>query len=291
MGHFSIKDIELLTGIKAHTLRIWEQRYNIPRPQRTDTNIRYYTDDDLRLLLNISLLNQHGHKISEISKLDESAIRDLAVNYSLVSDRHSAHIQSLIASMINLDEQSFERILNKSILQYGLEATMMEVIFPLMASIGMMWQTGTVNPAYEHFITNLIRQKLIVAIDGQSSAPRSSKKFMLFLPETETHELGLLFGNYMIRNAGHSTLYLGQSLPIVELKQISERYIPDFIFTSLTTGFPQQMAESMLKELQHYYPTSTILVTGRFFVDHLKQLPEKVHLVSNPDDLRKWIMQ
>lgn len=289
MGHFSIKDIELLTGIKAHTLRIWEQRYNIPRPQRTDSNIRFYSDDDLRLLLNISLLNQHGHKISEISRLDEKSLRELAVNYSLRSEKHSAHIQSLIASMINLDESAFERILNKSILQYGLEATMTEVVFPLMASIGMMWQTGTINPAYEHFISNLIRQKLIVAIDGQTNSLGSGKKFLLFLPEGESHELGLLFGSFMIRNAGHATLYLGQSLPISDLKQISERYTPDFLLTSLTTGFPQPMAESLLKEMQAYFPSATVLVTGRFFVDHVKQLPESIKLIRNPDDLKMFL--
>lgn len=281
----------MLTGIKAHTLRIWEQRYNIPRPQRTDSNIRFYSDDDLRMLLNISLLNQNGHKISEITKLDEGAIRDLAISYSLSTEHHGAHIQSLIAAMINLDEIAFEKILNKSILQFGLEATMMEVVFPFMATIGMMWQTGTVNPAYEHFIFNLIRQKLIVAIDGQASRGISGtgKKFLLFLPETETHELGLLFGNYMIRNAGHSTLYLGQNLPIVDLKQVSERFTPDFLFTSLTTGYPQQLAEGLLKQMQEYFPKATILVTGRFFVDHLKKLPERIYLVSNPEDLRSFL--
>ncbi len=282
--------MELLTGIKAHTLRIWEQRYNILQPRRTDTNIRFYSDDDLRLLLNISTLNSHGHKISEITKLGEKEIIDLAVSYSMSSDNHSAHIQTLIATMINLDETSFERILNTSILQCGLEKTMMEVVFPLMSTIGMMWQTGTINPAYEHFISNLIRQKLIVAIDGQTVLKSSgAKKFLLFLPESESHELGLLFANYIIRNAAHSSLYLGQNLPIKDIAQVAEKYSPDYIFTSLTTGFPQQLAEDLLNEFKIRMPSAEILVTGHFFVDHLKHVPVKVHLISHPEDLNTFL--
>ncbi len=291
MGQFSIKDIELLTGIKAHTLRIWEQRYNLPQPQRTETNIRLYSDDDLKLLLNVSLLNQFGHKISEITRLTEKEIRDLAVNYSIHTDRHSVHIQTLITSMINLDEFAFEKILNTSILQYGFEKTMMEVVFPFMSMIGVMWQTGTVNPAFEHFISNLIRQKLIVAIDGQpKTIHQSVKKFLLFLPENETHELGLLFANYIIRNAGCTSLYLGQNLPIKNLEQVSERFTPDVILTSLTIGFPQPVAETLISELQNRFPSAQLLVTGRFFADHLQLIPPDAHLIATPDDLKKFLL-
>lgn len=290
MAQYSIKDIEMMTGIKAHTLRIWEQRYNIPLPKRTSTNIRYYDDEDLRLLLNISLLNHQGHKISEITKYSDKEIRDLAVNYSLRSEKHEVHIQSLMSTMINLDEQAFEKILSTSILQYGLPRTITEVIFPFMNMLGVMWMTGTINPAYEHFITNLVRQKLIVAIDGQvNPTGNNQKKCLLFLPEGESHEIGLLFANYLLRAAGHHTLYLGQNLPISDLQRVKEKYNPDIVFTSLTTGFPLMVAKGMIKELNSFFPESTILLTGRYFVDKLKELEGNVHYIQSIEDLNVFL--
>jgi DNA-binding transcriptional MerR regulator len=289
MGQFSIRDIERITGIKAHTLRIWEQRYQIPRPKRTSTNIRYYDDEDLKLLLNISLLSQQGHKISRICKLSEQEICELAVSYSSQSGRHSVHIQLLLSSMINLDEASFEKTLSTSILQFGLESTITEVIFPLMHSIGMLWQTGTVNTAYEHFISNLVRQKLLVAIDGQGSHPgKTIKKFLLFLPEGETHELGLLFANYLIRAGGHHTLYLGHSLQLCDLLKAATTYHPDFIFISQTISIPHKTAEVMLLELHDKFPHARLLLTGSFFTSRFKPAPAHVHIIHSKAELQKY---
>ncbi len=288
MNQFSIREIELLTGIKAHTLRIWEQRYNLPLPKRTETNIRYYEEADLKLLLNIAMLSRHGYKISQISRLNEEEIRKLAIEYSMRSEKHSVHIQTLIGAMLALDETVFEKTLSKSILQHGLEKTMMELIFPLMKLIGMMWQTGTINPAYEHFISNIIRQKILVAVDGQHIKNHpEQKKFLLFLPEGETHELGLLFANYMIRVAGHHTLYLGCNLPVKELSQISDSYLPDFIFTSITTGYPQMLAKGLLSEIQNNFSYAKFLVTGRFFMDHPNLTIPNLSIISLPEDLKK----
>lgn len=278
----------MLTGIKAHTLRIWEQRYNLPQPKRTATNIRYYDDEDLKLLLNVSMLNQHGHKISEITRFSEQEIRDLAISYSVHSDRHSVHLQSMMASMINLDELAFEKVLSTCILQSGLERTIFEVVFPLMSMLGAMWVTGTVNPAYEHFISSLVRQKLIVAIDGQDfQHSASQKKFLLFLPEGEHHELGLLFGNFLIRSAGHHSMYLGQNLPVGDLRMIADKYRPDYVLTSLTTGFPQVVADGFVKELQEIFPKSTLLLTGRFFMKDSPEQSTKIILIREPGDLKK----
>jgi methanogenic corrinoid protein MtbC1 len=290
MGVYSIRDIELITGIKAHTLRIWEQRYSIPTPKRTETNIRFYDDDDLKLLLNISLLNQNGHKISEITRLDPSTISELAVNYSLKSEKDPVHIQTMIAAMIELDEVAFEKILSTCILQSGLEHTIMEVVFPFLTTIGMLWQTGTVDAGYEHFATNIIRQKMIVAIEGQvSKKETANKKFMLFLPETELHELGLLFANYMIRNGGQHTLYLGQNVPLEDVMKIGKRYEPNVIMTSMTSTFSQEYAKEVLERLRSEFPKSKVVVTGRFFTLNHDMITKEMELVSHPDDLKKLL--
>lgn len=288
MSQFSIKDIEALTGIKAHTLRIWEQRYSLPQPKRTESNIRYYDDDDLKLLLNVAMLNRHGHKISEITRLSEQQIRDIALDISVKSTHQSTHIQGLIAAMINLDEPAFEKILSTCVLQIGLPRTVMEVIFPFMNLVGAMWQTGSVNLAFEHFMSNLIRQKLIVAIDAQELHPVAQpKNFLLFLPEGENHELGLLFANYIIRSRGHRTLYLGQNLPLTDLERVSERFRPDAVFTSVTTGFPANMAEALVKELKDKFPQAKLLLTGRYFVDHEREL-QGVSVIREPADLERF---
>ena len=289
MGRYSIKDIELLTGIKAHTIRIWEQRYNIPLPKRTETNIRYYDDNDLRLLLNISLLNHNGHKISEIIKLDQKEVSDLAVSYSLQTEKHQVIIQTMISAMIDLDEIAFDRIMSTCILQMGLESTMMDVIFPFMGAIGVMWQTGTIHPANEHFMTNLIRQKLIVAIEGQPIRNETSgKKFLLFLPETELHELGLLFANFMIRKSGNHPVYLGQNVPLQDVEKIASRYHPDVIIVSMTTTYSVEFAVEMLANLKEKFKSTRLMVTGRFFNQYPEMIGEGMEVISNPVDLSKY---
>lgn len=286
MGRYSIKDIELLTGIKAHTIRIWEQRYNIPLPKRTETNIRYYDDNDLKLLLNISLLNHNGHKISEIIRLTPKEMTDLALSYSLQTEKHPVIIQTMIAAMIDLDESSFDRTLSSCIAQMGVESTMMEIVFPFLRAIGVMWQTNTIYPAYEHFVSGLIRQKLIVAIEGQpmKSQPEG-KKILLFLPESEFHEIGLLFANYMIRKSGNHSVYLGQNVPMADIEKIGLRYLPDYIFISMTTTFSVNYAVEMLTALKSKFKSTLFLVTGRFFNQYPVTVLEGMQVIANPQDL------
>ena len=196
MSTYSIRDLEQLSGIKAHTLRIWEQRYTILSPDRTDTNIRTYGDEDLKRVLNISLLKDHGYKISEIAKFSTDELNREIIK---ISDRQLSYpdqIQALTIAMLDLNEDRFEKIISTNILQSGFESTMINIIYPFLSRIGTLWVTGSIGPAQEHFITNLIRQKIIVAIDGQIGTSTSSgKKYVLFLPEGEFHEISLLFAH------------------------------------------------------------------------------------------------
>ncbi|MBL0341548.1 MAG: MerR family transcriptional regulator [Bacteroidetes bacterium] len=235
MNHFTIKDIENLTGIKSHTLRIWEQRYGIPLPKRTSTNIRYYDDDDLKMLLNVSMLNRQGHSISHLTALSKEELEQLALVATSDTGDTNIQLDAMLQAMFNLDEHAFDRILSSHLMKFGMEKTMVELFFPFLKKIGVLWQTGQVNPAFEHFMSNLIRQKMIVAIDAQASVKNAnSKKFILFLPESEIHELGLLFANYVIRSRGHHTIYLGQNLPYTELDAIVTQFDCDYILSVLT---------------------------------------------------------
>jgi len=286
MSSYSIKDLEQLSGIKAHTLRIWEQRYNIISPKRTDTNIRTYDDHDLKLVLNISLLKEHGYKISDIARL---SVEEMYREVIKISDRklnYPDQIHALTISMIDLDEERFEKIISTNILQFGFENTMIYIIYPFLSRIGTLWITGSVGPAQEHFITNLIRQKLIVAIDGQVSKQRpDSKKYMLFLPEGELHEISLLFANYIIRARYNKVIYLGQSLPFNELVFAYNIHKPDYIFSAFTSVPSNSDVQPFVNKLMRTFPESHILLTGYQVVGQDIQTDDNATVINNIDDL------
>ncbi|WP_337043234.1 MerR family transcriptional regulator [Emticicia sp. 17c] len=263
MSNYSIKDLEQLSGIKAHTLRIWEQRYNIITPKRTDTNIRIYDDQDLKLILNIALLKEHEYKISEIAKLSAEKLSKEVMSVSERKLSYPDQIHALTIAMIDLDEERFEKIVSTNILQFGLEDMMVNIIYPFLSRIGILWVTGSIGPAQEHFISNLIRQKLIVAIDGQVvRAKPYSKKFVLFLPEGELHELSLLFANYILRARNHKVIYLGQTLPFEELVFVCESQKPDYIFAAIISTPSHHEVQEYVTKLETRFPDIKLLLTG-----------------------------
>ncbi|MFK7921838.1 MAG: MerR family transcriptional regulator [Bacteroidia bacterium] len=263
MGTYSIKDLEQLSGIKAHTLRVWEQRYSIIQPSRTPTKIRYYDDADLRLVLNISFLNRNGHKISKIAKMTSDEIQDTVMRISDSNLEFPNQVNALVIAMVNLDEERFEKIISTNTLQFGFEKTMLHIIYPFLERIGILWQTGSINPAHEHFISNLIRQKLIVAIDGQirSQNPNASR-YLLFLPEGEQHELSLLFSAYIIKSRHNKVIYLGTSLPLKDIGLVDELYNPDYI-VSIITSYPSvEDIPAYLEKLQQQCAGKHLLISG-----------------------------
>ncbi len=216
---FSIKDLENLCGVKAHTIRIWEKRYNLLTPNRTDTNIRMYNLKNLQKLLNVTYLVNSGYKISRISKLNEQEINEYV--RSIVSDNSTKNqaINSFKISMLNYDLELFLGTYEQLAQRRNFRQIFTDVFIPLLKEIGLLWQTDTINPAHEHFVTNLIKQKLLLNIEKlQYSKPtKKDKAFILFLPENEIHELGLLYTNYEILLHGYKAIYLGPSIPLDSL--------------------------------------------------------------------------
>jgi MerR family transcriptional regulator, light-induced transcriptional regulator len=285
MSVYSIKDLEHLSGIKAHTLRIWEQRYNIISPKRTQTNIRYYDDVDLKLVLNISLLKEHGFKISEIAKMTEDIMHQEVLTLTEKNLKYSDQIQALTLAMIDLDEERFEKLMATNILQQGFERTMVNIIYPFLNRIGMLWQTGAINPAQEHFISNLIRQKLIVAIDGQILDKRAVHKYMLYLPEGELHELSLLFANYLLRSRQNKVVYLGQSLPFHDLCSAYQIHKPDYILSIVTSVPGAEDIQYYVNKLATQFPDATILLSGFQVVLQDISVPDNVIIFRQIDEL------
>jgi DNA-binding transcriptional MerR regulator len=248
MNKFTIKDLENLSGIKAHTIRIWEQRYNFLKPQRTATNIRYYSNDELKTILNISLLNKYGYKISHINRMTNEEVRNKLVSLTGPDAQQERIVNDLIQHMIDLDIETFEKILDQFILAKGIEKTINQLIFPFMERIGVLWLTDHINPAQEHLITNVIRQKLIVGIENINTPFQQRTKILLFLPENEHHELGLLYLNYMLKSRGIQTIYLGANVPISDLEFVVQIKKPDYVYTHLTTVMKEFNFEKLYME-------------------------------------------
>lgn len=236
MKNFSISDIEALIGVKAHTIRAWETRYNLVPPRRTPTNIRYYGEDDLKMLLNVVALNENGYKISKIAKMSHSQINNLVAQLKIDWKNDSMQLLHLSNATIAYDEKQFNKVLSGCVAEMGLINTMDHVLYPFMRKVGMLWQTGTIEPSHEHFASNLIRERLIVEIDRVDTVVKSdAKRFVLFLPEAEMHETGLLFTRYLLKKCGHEMLYLGPEIPYSDLKRVIESYKPDYAFITLTS--------------------------------------------------------
>ncbi|MEX0988614.1 MAG: MerR family transcriptional regulator [Bacteroidales bacterium] len=260
MAVYSIKELENLSGIKAHTIRIWEKRYNLIEPYRTTTNIRYYSDQELKKILNVAMLNRHGIKISNIARLSDRELKEEILRVSGSNPNLENTIDSLIVSMIDMDEVKFNAIVNKAVVKYGFTDAFLTIVYPFLEKVGILWMAGDVNPGQEHFVSNLIRQKIIAAIENFSHIfnPRA-QKFLLFLPEGEWHEIGLLFALYLLKETGHEVIYLGQSVPYSDILATGSARPFDYILVSSVV--PQQEFDfiSYLKDLGGAFPDKKIL--------------------------------
>jgi MerR family transcriptional regulator, light-induced transcriptional regulator len=289
---YSIRDLEQLSGIKAHTLRIWEQRYDFIKPKRTDTNIRYYDDWDLKLILNVSLLKDNGHKISKISKMPYDQMQKEVLKLTEKRLSFPEQLHTLTLAMIDHDEERFEKIISTLILQLGFEDTMIKVIYPFLLKIGILWQTGAISPSQEHFISNLIRQKIIVAIDGLFvPSAEYRKRYLLYLPENELHEISLLFSAYLIKARKNKIVYIGQNTPFEDLISVYNAMKPHYILTVITS-FPQSSdVQGYVDKLGEKFHNNTILITGRQVVGQDIRVRNNVIILNQLDDLVKFVDQ
>lgn len=292
MSSYSIKDLEQLSGIKAHTLRIWEQRYNFISPKRTETNIRFYDNEDLKLILNVSLLRDNGYKISKIADMDQQQIAQAILQITEKNSSWSDQIHSLVLAMIDLDEERFEKIMSTNILQSGFENTMLNIIFPFLTKIGVLWQTGSITPAQEHFISNLIRQKLIVAIDGcYVSSKEVKNKFLLFLPEGELHELSLLFCYYLVKSRKNKVIYLGQSVPLPDLVSTYQLYKPDYVVSIITSSPSQDKIQKYINALGEHFTDSRLLLSGYQVIGQDLEMPANAEVFLRMDMFMDMVEQ
>ena len=282
---FSIKNLENLSGIKAHTLRIWEKRYNLLEPERTDTNIRRYSLDSLRKLLNITLLYNHGFKISKIASLESTEIPKLVRSIALKANSEQVSINAFKLAMINFDYELFDTNYEEILQHHNFEYLFMNIFMPLMKELGILWQTGAISPSHEHFITNLVKQKIHLQTEYLQKNKFEQKNhpiFVLFLPENEIHELGILYLNYLILSKGHRTIFLGQSLQTSSLQTLYS-YETKYYFVSYITVEPSK--DEIMPYLHNFYnkilenqDSKLILFGPQQIAIDKEKLPKKIEM-------------
>ncbi|MFT3909257.1 MAG: MerR family transcriptional regulator [Ferruginibacter sp.] len=272
MDLFTIKDLENLSGIKAHTLRVWEQRYHFLKPKRTYTNIRYYTNEELKTILSIALLNKYGYKISHIDKMSVVQINEKILTLNQLEAQQERIVNELITYMIDLDMDMFESTISNYIVGKGIERAIIQIIFPFMEKIGVLWVTNHINPAQEHLVSNIIRQKLIVGIEGVSPVIKSKKTILLFLPEGEYHELGLLFMYYLLKSRGANVIYLGSDVPLSDIEYVANLKKPDYLYSHLTTVGQSFNFDKFLKQVSKRFKNTPIIISGHFTRTYEKKI-------------------
>lgn len=289
MNAFTIKDLENLSGIKAHTIRIWEQRYHFLKPQRTDTNIRFYSNEELKTVLNIALLNKYGFKISHIDRMQPQEIREKIL---LLGDARAVQeriVNELVQEMVDLNIDKLEKILANYIASKGIERTVIQIIFPFLEKIGLLWLTGHINPAQERLVTNVIRQKMIVAIESSSTLLRVDKTVLLFLPEGEHHELGLLFMYYMLKSRRIRTIYLGANVPLKDVAYVVKLKKPDTVFCHLTATSPSFNFERFLNGIHAQISGVQVVLSGQLTHTYHKAVPQGINFKKSLPEVMEYL--
>lgn len=289
MDAFTIKDLENLSGIKAHTIRIWEQRYNFLNPSRTDTNIRYYSNEELITLLNIALLNKYGYKISHIDKMQPIEMKERILSLTQSEAQLERIVNELIECMVDLRIDDFESVLDFQIASKGIEKTITQIIFPFLERIGILWVTSRVNPAQEHLVTNIIRQKLIVGIEKTMPTLKADATALLFLPEGEHHELGILFMYYLLKTRGVKVLYLGANVPMRDVVYVADLKKPSFLYTHLTSVASNFNFEKFLGKVGATMSNYSVVVSGLLTQNYKKTIPSNVNLKRSLPEVMDYL--
>ncbi|MCK0158545.1 MerR family transcriptional regulator [Cellulophaga sp. F20128] len=282
MGSYSMSQVASLTGINAHTLRKWESRYSFIQPERTETNIRFYTDELLRKLLNVSILQRNGFKISKIDKMSTDEIHT-AVSEVLLKPVEGDERTALMLGLLEMNEREFVKILDAHILNKGLLHAVTELVYPFLNQIGILWGIDKVMPAQEHFISNLIRQKVIAGINALPLPADDAPKMMMFLPEDEHHEIGLLLAQFVAKEYGWNIYYLGQNVPIQDIAAVHEIVHPDLLLTMFVTTIPHKVKGEIAKILEQ--TSSKLLVAGNPVNLEEKYFEDRTVYLSNPKAL------
>jgi DNA-binding transcriptional MerR regulator len=289
MNLFSISDLEQYSGVKAHTIRIWEQRYNALSPQRSQGNTRYYDGIQLLRLLNIVSLNEANYKISKLCAMSDSELHAIIEaqlhSEKKMEDTSEYFISQLIATALTFNEANFEKIFTTCVLRFGLKNSYIKIIYPMLVRIGLMWTSESIPATNEHFVCNLIKQKLFSAINDLPVAKTTEQLWLLFLPEDEFHEIGLLFSQYIIKQMGVKVINLGPNVPFNELVKTIKLISPSHLLLFLVHNYDPEVAQTYVSNLKKNIDNSKLLIAGNQKVLSQLKLSNDIFLLKDADDL------
>ncbi|MHA4806775.1 MerR family transcriptional regulator [Flavitalea flava] len=291
MDLFSISQLAQYSGVKPHTIRIWEKRYNALKPNRSEGNTRYYDNSQLRRLLNIVGLMDTEYKVSELCAMPDEKIFRLLEEWKVVTHSETAglFVSQLIAAGMEYDEPRFSALFAQCQHRYGMLDTYLKVVYPMLVRIGLMWSCDTLPAAHEHFISNLLRQKLFSAIDTLPPAVSSPETWLLFLPENEFHEIGLLFAQYLIRLSGKKAIYLGANVPLISLNAALKDLSPDNLLLFLVHHDLPEDAQQYLDGIRTRFAGKKMFVAGSHaLIGHLRT-GKKIHWLQSVEDLESQL--
>lgn len=286
---FTIKELESLSGIKAHTIRIWEQRYKFLKPSRTQTNIRTYNNEELKTILTVALLNRYGYKISKIDEMPPQQRIETILKLPHQDAFKENLVNEMIGYMIDINSMAFEELLNNHIRQFGIETTITKIIFYFLEKVGILWQTNRIMPLQEHIVSNIIRQKIVNAIENLPFIRKEKPLFLLFLPEDEHHEMGLLFVYYLLRKKDIAVIYLGANVPLKDVGYLLQIKNIDHIYIHLTSFPRQQNFQKFLSLLGEKSATSKIIISGTITSTYKKPLPPNFTFLQSFADVATYI--
>jgi hypothetical protein len=292
MNLFSISQLAQFSGIKPHTIRVWEKRYHALNPTRSEGNTRYYNNNQLRRLLNIVSLMQLKYKISQLGSMPDNELYKIIeeTTYHDVPEGVEYFVLHLTRAGLSYDELQFDKIFSHCILRYGLTETYKNILYPMMIRTGLMWSCNTMPPANEHFITNLIRQKILTAIDSLPHPAVNSETWLLFLPEDEFHEIGLLFAHYVIRFSGRKVIYLGTNMPVDFLSTAAKDAQANKLLLFLVHRNTTKKLQEYLNKINKSLTGKEIYVAaGEDLMAHIK-LPKKVQWLQSEEDLENVLL-
>lgn len=293
MNRFTISQLQQFSGIKAHTIRVWEQRYDALKPDRSEGNTRYYDDNQLRRLLNIVSLMNAGHKISELCRMSDqemfSIVEEQLGNEKATDEAAGHFVLQLIAAALHYDEHVFEKVFSRMLLLFSLPEAYTRIIYPMLNRIGLMWSGNTLPPSREHFISNMIRQKLFSAIDTLPMPDRSAPAWLLFLPENEFHEIGLLFSAYVIRQSGHRVIYLGQNVPLSSVHEVASRVNISHALLFLVHQNDAAGTQKYLTQVKKLLPGTHVFVSGNATLLNEIKTPRNLTRIRSVDELQKQL--
>jgi DNA-binding transcriptional MerR regulator len=290
MNFYQINDLERLSGVKAHTIRIWEKRYGLITPHRTDTNIRYYDDAQLKKILNVAALSMVGFRISKIAAMEEAELKaqvKKSQSLELSDKKFEFYINDLIVSMLDFDEPMFHQLLDATVKQFGVQEAMIKIIYPFLHKTGVLWRVDETMPVQEHFATNLLKRKLFTLISLLPKAKYPDKKIVLFLPSNEWHEIGLLFAEYLLRLQGYVTVNLGQNVPFVDIEIVIQKVQPLYLLSFLISDSHEEEITQLQTLILKKYKNIQCLLAG----PQSKVLPftskKNIKILNSPADILK----